>query len=348
LQKQWFSVPKKIYWFLIFFQIISSVILYRAEKTAVISAEMGGGDVFDIINKYNVLLKFSSEDVALSRFPALLAGVSNGFMYISAYLMVSELIHQSRLSSRLSILAFTVSILVSLVGGSRSNAFAGVISCVILFLVFSEMNGKIGLSKIRVKNVAKILALIIFIFIAFYALIFVLDRDGSSSAYEYMSIYLTAPIKNLDLALTGVLPSAQFFGQYTFQYLYRALIAKYNFPPFAFVGSPHPFSYYDGRSLGNVYTIFRALMIDFGFWGSILAVMMIGVITQVTYEIVMRHRVQSKMYFSPIFYSFLGFNLMMSFFSENFYQNLVNTSFIKWMLSIFIFSYIFNTKLVKK
>ena len=92
---------------------------------------------------------------------------------------------------------------------------------------------------------------------------------------------------------------------------------------------------FNGYFLGNVYTTFYALLGDFGFAGCLLAVAIMAAMSQCAYSVALRSRNSYSV--AVILYAFISFQLFMSFFSSNFYQNIFNTGFIKFIIPIVLF-----------
>ncbi|WP_258927380.1 O-antigen polymerase, partial [Bifidobacterium breve] len=153
--------------------------------------------------------------------------------------------------------------------------------------------------------------------------------------------YLSAPMKNLDLAITHGIVHSDYWGQLSFKYLYPSF-EKFNLVPVGSTYGAFPFLSFNGYFMGNVYTTFYALLVDFGFAGCLLAVAIMAAMSQCTYSVALCSR--NSYSIAVILYAFISFQLFMSFFSSNFYQNIFNTGFIKFIIPIVLFKYYVSIK----
>jgi oligosaccharide repeat unit polymerase len=152
---------------------------------------------------------------------------------------------------------------------------------------------------------------------------------------DYIAVYLGAPLMNLNQAMSNGLPPSNYFGQFSLKYLYMSLAQGGILPADASVGA-FPYIGYAGYFMGNVYTTYYAFLADFGYGGCLIAVVLMAVIMQLVFENAVQNGLTKHIPIAAIAYLYLGFNLFMSFFSSNFYQNLISTGFIKSVLGIIL------------
>ncbi|RSX51762.1 polysaccharide polymerase [Bifidobacterium goeldii] len=334
------AAERKLYISMIVFQFVSLIICFVAERN-IVSSYGYGGSISDVIGGYNDLLKFSDSDVALTGIPALLQGLMIGVSYISAYFFARDFLYRKDRNKNLAVAFFVVSILCLVVNGSRTGAFGLCLAAFVMYLIRKKKDNSFsGLLNLNIKYIIYPLAGILLVVVLFYLSLAWLGRDKESDFLYYISVYLGAPLRNFDLTFYDGIPRSQYFGQFSFKYLYLTIVRFGLAPQDALVGA-YPFNSFHGYWLGNVYTIFYSLIADFGTAGCILAVVLMAIISQILYEITVR-TINDSLLISVV-YGYLSFHLFMSFFSCNFYQNLTSMSFVKFLIPVILISYLYRS-----
>lgn len=321
-----------IYVLLFVLQIFAALICFLQERKIVLANGYGGG-LSEVIGNYNNLTKFGDDDVSLPGFASLAAGMQQGMAYILGYLFSMDRIHGSRKTYKIVLFVLTVVLLT--VSGSRTNSIGLLFGTLVMYLLLRCKAGKaITLRNIKAKYVLFIPIAVVMLLIVFFESLTLLGRNEESDFFYYIAIYLSAPMKNLDLAITRGIVHSDFWGQLSFKYLYPSL-EKLNLVPAGSMYGTFRFLSFNGYFLGNVYTTFYALLVDFGFAGCLLAVAIMAAMSQCAYSVALRSRNSYSV--AVILYAFISFQLFMSFFSSNFYQNIFNTGFIKFIIPIVLF-----------
>ena len=97
-----------------------------------------------------------------------------------------------------------------------------------------------------------------------------------------------------------------------------------------------PFRNINGLNLGNVYTTFYPYIYDFGYIGEFLLVLIMAIISQVIYELTKNAKTNTHPLLSVLVYSNIINCLILSFFSNKFYENIISIEMIKkvifWIL----------------
>ncbi|VUX36178.1 Uncharacterised protein [Bifidobacterium longum subsp. infantis] len=341
-QFQWhpMRIPTRFYWMLIAMQVILFVIVFRAEKQ-VVSQYMSVAGIADVITGYNNLSKFSDVDVILPTIPAQLSAILQGLTFFVALLVAKELADKGRSSSPVCMLTFLISIVVAFATGNRTWPLSVLFAFGIIYLLLLEKQGKItSIAKIKIRYVVFCSIAFVVLLGAFYLLTFAMGRDNTMTPIYYLSVYLGAPLKNLDSAIAESITPSSVPGEYTFNFLFATLISKFGMEADQIVSLPYrDVGIYP---LGNVYTIFYAPLKDFGVGGCLLLVFLLAVVVQTIYEIVQKPANEAKLSIAQALYGYLAFLLAMSFFAHFVFQNIVQLGFAKQLLTMVVFIVLTN------
>jgi oligosaccharide repeat unit polymerase len=289
-----------------------------------------GGNFFVVINAFNDLSKFTDADVLLTGIPGFLVIATTGISSVIGCLFAAAVTNKGIKGAWVEAVVFGISLLVPMVSGGRMGTFGCLVSFIAVFVLIQERAGKItGFNQIRLKSVSLVLAGFAGVLIIFYLSQLAIGREEDGDLINHVLIYLAAPIKNLDIQLSAVIPESSRFGQYSFPGFYATIANKISYDPSILLQNRHPFVFYNGENLGNVYTVFRDLYIDFHFFGTVIAVAIMAAVSQTVYECAKRFSLLSL-----CIYFYISFNVMMSFFSDNFFAVLVSTQPIKWLMTV--------------
>ena len=327
-----FLLKDNIYMLLFALQVFAALICFLQERKIVLANGYGGG-LSEVIGNYNNLTKFGDDDVTLPGFASLVAGLQQGMAYIIGYLFSMDRIYGNRRTYKLVLFALTVVLLT--VSGSRTNSMGLLFGTLVMYTLLRCKAGKaITLRNAKARYVLFIPIAVAVLLIVFFESLTLLGRNEESDFFYYIAIYLSAPMKNLDLAITRGIVHSDYWGQISFKYLYPSLEKLHLVPAGSSYGA-FRFQSFRGYFLGNVYTTFYAPLVDFGFAGCLLAIAIMAAMSQCVYSAALRSRNSYSM--TVILYAFISFQLFMSFFSSNFYQNIFNTGFIKFIIPIVLF-----------
>ena len=323
--------------------IVATAVTFFEERKLVL-ANGYGGSWSEVIGSYNDLTKFSDTGVTPSGLASLVSGLMQGLAYILGYLFVMDRVYGERKRSKVVLFVLTVMLL--MVSGSRTNSVALLLGTVIMyFIIRSKANKPITVRNANAGFAILIPFTIALVLIGFFESLTLLGRNEETDFFYYIAIYLSAPMRNLDLAISNGIVHSDFWGQLTFKYLYPTL-EKINVVPSEASYGAFPYISFNGYFLGNVYTTFYAFIVDFGFIGCLIAVAIMGLISQCTFLVALYSR--SSYSVAVIIYAYMAFQLFLSFFSSNFYQNIFNTGFLKFLIPILLFKCFVNMKLMQK
>ncbi|WP_166667240.1 O-antigen polymerase [Companilactobacillus nuruki] len=235
--------------------------------------------------------------------------------------------------SYIDIMIFLVSACSGYLLGSRGSTVLLIVG-LLVYIYFSYFQKKSNIFTINTKTLVVISISFVLLVLTFQVSASFLGREISNySMSDYLSIYFGAEIKNLDTFLTGgSFPvKTSFFGEQTFIYLHQAIdriIGNGNNIRFIL-----PFLNVNGYSLGNVYTTFYPYIYDFGYVGVPILVGFMAFTSQIIYIRSKREIVLGKdLPVYVLIYGRISACLLLSFFSNKFYENIFSVNFIEMIL----------------
>ncbi len=205
------------------------------------------------------------------------------------------------------------------------------------FFIFSKRLGDKLFTKKRLLICLAIVALGLasFQFLSF-------GRSDGISFLDYIAIYLGAPIANLDsFIISGKYPTSDLFGQMTFSSIITYIGAKCHVSDFSYV-LDLPFLMRGDYSMGNVYTIYYSFIKDFGLTFVPLLIAFMAAFAQFFYRLCFSTRLSdTKLILVVLLYSFVAYQLLFSFFSCKFYEEVISPGLVTTAIYIVIFGLIF-------
>lgn len=248
----------------------------------------------------------------------------------------------------LSLVIFLLSILISFSGGSRGSSLILIISLIFNSILESYKNNK--LRKIKISSIIKVFLIIIVLLYLFKESAVILGQTqvADFSFSRYILLYVGAQLKNLDMALTyqNIINSSNVFGQETFRSFVKFFSNLIGSGLYGDYKLFLPFNYYNGISLGNVYTTFYPFLRDFGV---IICSMLMGVISEYLYYLAKKFNSWNDgVSIWNILLSWSSFCLLFSFFSNKFYENIFSLDILNYIVaSIVVLIFFFGFPLTR-
>lgn len=250
-----------------------------------------------------------------------------------------------------SLVIFLLSILISFSGGSRGSSLILIISLIFNSILESYKNNK--LRKIKISSIIKVFLIIIVLLYLFKESAVILGQTqvADFSFSRYILLYVGAQLKNLDMALTyqNIINSSNVFGQETFRSFVKFFSNLIGSGLYGDYKLFLPFNYYNGISLGNVYTTFYPFLRDFGYFGVIICSMLMGVISEYLYYLAKKFNSWNDgVSIWNILLSWSSFCLLFSFFSNKFYENIFSLDILNYIVaSIVVLIFFFGFPLTR-
>ena len=288
-----------------------------------------GGDFFESMVQYKLIMTFHDTDDILLASPwyrGSLLAISSSFAYFAIYVFMKKKVINGKFDLIYGTNIFLY-ILLSFMGGSRSETFRIVTAVMFLWYIFYKIKkSKSFHIKFVLAKLATIMTIIVLIFISF---IFVIGRSKADMDLEAVItaifVYAGAPIFNLDIYLGNPWQQThEIFGELTFYRLISWIGSKFGDSSLVYE-LDLPFLSYQNYNLGNVYTTFYAFIYDFGFIGVIVLTAIMAAVCVWLYNKVRASRImENNISFIVICYAYLVNDMIMLPFSNRFYETVVN------------------------
>lgn len=322
----------RAFWILFFIFEIICVILVAQQVINLTYQYGGGGNLSTSIALYQRMSKFTTVNM---RMPTLLIYLfvfiqSGG--YISGYLVINNFLSQKKIDIFLLIITL-ISISSSMLTGSRGGSLQHVITLLFIFIIlYCQKN---DIKKADSKIIFRVFLVLLLLLLSFETFAGLMGRDNSLNLFEYISVYLGAPIKNLDIFLSKFSGTkSNVFGSYTFVNQINWIGNHFNIKKYQY-SINLPFNYIDGHNLGNVYSCFYSYYYDFGLGGVVVLSSISAVFIQILYENI-QYKSGRKIHLIYLVYSFFLFTLMFSFFANRFYGSFNVTTFERIVIWLFM------------
>lgn len=336
------DIPKisniKIILFIVI-QVISLILVYNAVMN--IASMYGGGDSLgENIFLYRTALITKSDDFV--RLPTIVSTAYDFSYYCTFYIiyMLLDTYYIKKKVKKIYLLNIGITILIALLLGNRGDTIFLILGFFIIKYVF-EMRKNSWKLKLNFKLIIKYILIGIVLLVSFPTLgLYVVGRGNDineviDGTFEQLSMYIGAPLKLLDLYMyTDYGSSAIVFGFNTFNEFYRWLgfrlsIVEWN----QVIGNE--FRYDNGVLLGNVYTMFRPFVADFGFLGVFLLSFIMGLFfsflySRIKYTEFIYNKYNIDCYL--VLYATVIVSIVLGFFTNWFYSIVINFKFIKMII----------------
>lgn len=244
--------------------------------------------------------------------------------YFYLYIILINLINYTRSKVWIvtNMIPVILYILCSLMTGGRNPIIQILVASLMMFyIIYTRAH---GISKRFNKKFTKRLIIIVAItLIAFSAMRGVVGRQETSNTFDYIAMYIGAPIKLFDMFIENPPQKAHtYFGQETFINVINWIGSYTHNKDMTSLVMNKEFRQYQGINLGNVYTAFREYYFDFG----ILGVIVLSFIHSVFFSSLYR-KIKNKVYLKQnkfdlqlIIYAYLSVSLVYFSIDDRFYQ----------------------------
>lgn len=348
-----FTLSDKKFYLFLGIQIITLFVMYMEINR--ISSNLGiGGSLSEKIFAYRLASFFGDKEEAKL---ATYAKALYDFCFCSSYFIMYKLVNDYFLLKKI-IKKYIFSILLTmgitfLSGGRGESIFIIIGLIVLIYIHYMYMyNWNI---KYKFSKLIKYFSIITILVIAFPLIgIFVIGRETEndtiiSIVFNQLSIYISAPLKLLDMYLNEEYISTPYLpiGYYTFTKLYNRIAEIFNINFGIVEDGDFGFREINGVSLGNVYTIFRPFYSDAELLGVILFCIIIGAVFGYLYYHIKYTKlkpIEGKINYKLILYVYLYISIALSFFSEWFYVTVISFQFIKVLIYFKLFEVFFIKK----
>lgn len=330
----------KLIFFIVFALLVS--LLYVREVMQIAEA-YGGGTWTEKMKIYrdNVSYGILDEDESI---PVLInqsyqAVTLMGFIFI--YIAINNYLVNKKIS-KLLLITIIVAFASSFLSAGRLDLVRYPVAALTIYYVL--WNRQFSWKKhIGFKFIVKALLLMLLIFVAFVLLKGVVGRIDDRDPFYYISYYLGGPIYNLDLFLKNPPPFSNIWGKETFFGINNFLGGILNNSDLRYIVHKE-FRFSNGLSTGNVYTLFRSYIYDFGYSGLLILTSTFSAIFAIFYNMVKIKKNNGNFDFSLLVYSYLVFCVYTAFFADYLFASFFSVRFVKILIIFIITKWFFVDK----
>lgn len=283
------------------------------------------------INLYALLSK--DRGFAVSQF----VGKLNLFSYLSGFVWMYYLIHSIVYKYKNNRILIVLNLVLSFISNMLTGSRGGVIQVIITglfcyYMLWEEKNN--WRKRISTKSFIKIISLAIMVLIFFSASLKWLGRSTSvTSTNDYIGIYLSAEIKNLDIKIRdGCIKYTSIENWKTLNKLFSKVSSIFGWNVEKYYADASTYIMYNKKSLGNVYTIYYAFISDLGFFGLVFFGAIMAFVSQFIFAMALK---KDKSIYTLNTYKLINAYILtmifFSFFSNWFFDFIFSTGFI-WCL----------------
>ena len=338
---------KKLLMFCFFvFNILSSG-AYAYFSIRYATSYVAGGSLLYLLAYTQDLQKFSNASFDVPILISLSFSVCRFSTYIWGILYIQRIFTKKKENGLIALC-----LLSSLIGQLCVGARGAVVSTILgLGIYFLFENNKYKKFHFKIKYVVVIVISVTAFMFAFDYYARITHRiTNDYSMWEYISIYLGAPILNLDYVLKTKIIHSSLFGKNTLSGMYSWISNRFGFT-FSGMSTSLGFRESYNHTLGNVYTIFGYLFIDFDYLGTYIYMLIIGFLNQVIYNAAKKNQQNNSLSISTLLYMYCAPLVFLSFFSNRFAENVISVDFlhgfVAWVIVIFVLNKFSFKKLVQ-
>lgn len=297
------------------------IVLIIELVTTYLSVQFYGGSLSNLSNQIiSYRVASVAGDATMPSYLSLLLNLCIVNGYCCGYIAANNFILERRVPFKW-ILLLLLSIFNSLFAGSRGGAVSIIVAtfCVFCYL-YHRLNHREN--DIKRKRKIRILTLIFVVLgiVFFIRSAFFLGRTMDYSPAYYLSIHLSAPLKNLD---TNIMLKDQGVGIRGTEF--RSI---------------------NGLSLGNVGTVYTYEYIYGGIIYVIIASFLMALLSSLLYEIANKRKIESnRIDFVLVLYSYLFYAVSMIIFGTTMLDSVFSTFFLKILVGILVLSIFYNIEL---
>lgn len=328
------KVDNTIVWIMIFAAIIVCVLYYS--EIVRITGGFGHGQTWSqMMNKFRADVSYGKSDEKVSFFIRNARSIFIYLGYVCVYILVFNYYTIRRCNKALFILCILTILMVFLDAG-REEFLAYIIAGITFLDCF--IYRKTGKSiKVSIKFLFIVLISTIGFFTLFVWLKQIVGRTDNLDPIYYITFYVGGPIENLDIFLQEKRGNPGIWGKETFYALNQFFGHFVDNPNYTYIAHKE-FQSSNGINTGNVYTVFRAYIHDFGYSGmAVLTIIMSGIINTLYVQSKLKIPKKSNYFDGTLLtYGYLMQSIYLAFFVDYFYSRVLSTGFLKMLIGFYV------------
>jgi hypothetical protein len=286
-----------------------------------------------MIGNYRNAAAYGSLNIRISALSAYNYQIMLALAYVYASIVIQYLVLNQKTSLWWKILHYLPIIIYgfcSILTGGRNPLINLCLAIIVMYFIKQrQFNGR---RLLKFKTICKLVlggTVALILFSSFRGMV---GRTSDYTTFDYLAMYIGAPIKLFDLFVNSVQVTQKVVGQETFS-AFLGDIGKS-------VGNSNlEFRSNNGFGLGNVYTPFRRYYSDFGIYGLVLLTAIQSFFYSFYYSKIVKKRISGIDPFT-ILYAYLFVGVAYYSVDERLYTYFLSWYTIKGIILIFIFSII--------
>lgn len=295
-----------------------------------------GGTLLNKFTRLTSIYKFGDIEDRV-QFPFILNRMktfANASGYVMCYLLAHSIIYKYNANRKLIYLNLACWVVEMLTSGNRGPFIAAIIAAAVqAYIIWGKSKG--WRNRIPMKTVFYVLALAIIIILALYFTLSWFGRATEINMIDYLGIYLSAPLKNLDTFIRQGKFGCDFAQSETFAGIATSLGKIFGKKDW--MHRPKmPFQYFEGYNLGNVYTCFYLYLHDGSYLLCAVLVGLMSILSQSVYSKAIYGKNSGGINIATILYSYMFQTILLSFFSDRFYLYLFSVNMIETLISFWL------------
>ena len=251
------------------------------------------------------------------------------------YIFLHGIIYKYNNNKALLLVNIILSFFINIIIGGRGGAIRMVLAAIVMVYIIMQFRMEWNF-RIKPSTLIKVFAVVTIVAVLFPITGNLIGRPITQSSSEYIAIYLSAELKNLDTFVR----EGQ-FGQgnslYTTQtlvYLVNGISGRFGLPNWGHEAI-NTYRFVNGHTLGNVSTTFYAFLYDGGFFALIVYTSIMAALTSLIFITVYKTR-KSSLDMGIIIYAYLFYDVVFSFFGDKFYDLVIAKGFLYTLLSLLV------------
>ena len=306
------------------------------------------GTWMDIMIRYRYATAYKNQMGRIAYIPSWVAFLRFAVIsccYLWIYILINNFIITKKIEWNL-VIAIAISLINTLAGASRLDLIRIPIAAITVYYIISYRTGRLR-SSVRLKLLIKVVFIAVCILLLFSSIRGMVGRTSELSILDYLSHYIGSPIINFNSFLENPIRNTQIFGKETFWGIYDVLGKLFKKSEYIYDYTLE-FNSINSFGLGNVYTAFRLFYADFGIYGIIILPFIQGAIFSLFYSTIknnihiktnIRLFQKSLIDFRVIIYATIVHSLILMFYADWFYSQVLTWNQIKGFLVIWIIKF---------
>lgn len=331
-------VDRKLLFFFLLVQCASILIVFNAITR--VSRYYGySGTVSQLIYGYRFMGTYTTENLSLGSIGDLCYNFTTAAGFVWIYILFFKWVNKYKIPFEL-VLDTLLSIIMCLLKGGRERAVQIVAAGLLYYLFFNWIKRK-DKKELSPKQFAIVVVMSVAVMGSFQMLGTLLGRTVQADPMQYIAVYLSGSIRNLDVYLRNPWGNSDVFGKMTFIRIINYIGGKFQKSSWIYP-LDLPYQSANGHNSGNIYTTFYAYLYDFGYAGVAIMPFLAGFLTNSFYMLAVKavKNNESKIHLSLLVYSYWYYTLLFSFFSNKFYEMTAAIAFIRNVIIWIVLAYI--------